>query len=156
MSGLTSPLMATLVVCAGMAAIAVPLRELTSRDHVSVAGVSGGEENSYAHGDDYGQDISGFLRIKLLAPAKSLRVSTTDGDLLWNAEHLPAGESQTEADLVLIEDSLELLVEVNFGDEGDETAFFLTVLPDGVEEQTCYAIGSGRVEEILNYEWDFY
>ena len=34
-----------------------------------------------------------------------------------------------------------------------ETAVFLTVMPDGREEQTRYATGDGVVEETLRYEW---
>lgn len=144
--------MATLVVCAGLSAIAVPLRELTSRDRP----VSVGESSSNLLEDDHVHEMRGVLRVKLLVPAKSLRVSSTDGDLLWELENPPAGESDAEVDLLLIDDGVELLVEADFGDAADETALFLSVLPDGIEEQTRYAIGSGQVEEIFSYSWDLH
>ncbi len=100
--------------------------------------------------------MRGVLRVKLLVPAKSLRVSTTSGDLLWQVVNPPAGESDSEVNLLLVDDGLELLVEADFGDATGETALFLTVLPDGVEEQTRYAIGSAQVEEIFSYSWDLH
>jgi hypothetical protein len=41
----------------------------------------------------------------------------------------------------------------DFGDQAAETAEFLTVMPDGYEEQTRYVTGSGLLEETLRYEW---
>lgn len=152
MSWLVSPLMATLVVCAGLSAIAVPLHELTSRDRP----VSVDESSSNLLENDHVHEMRGVLRVKLLVPAKSLRVSTTSGDLLWQVVNPPAGESDSEVNLLLVDDGLELLVEADFGDATGETALFLTVLPDGVEEQTRYAIGSAQVEEIFSYSWDLH
>jgi hypothetical protein len=150
MSWLASPLIATFVVCAGLSAIAVPLRELTSRDRP----VSASESSSTHPENNRIHEIRCVLRIKLLVPAKSLRVSTTNGDLLWQMANLPAGESDSEVNLLLVDAALELLVEADFGDAAGETALFLTVLPDGVEEQTRYAIGAGKVDEIFSYEWE--
>ncbi len=44
-------------------------------------------------------------------------------------------------------------LQADFGGAGSETAVFLTVMPDGYEDQTRYAIGTGRMEEPLRYEW---
>lgn len=149
MSWLSSPLTATAVVCAGLTAISFPLRELTSGNHraplTGAAVVSNDEEHVH--------EMPGVLRVRLLSDASSLRVTTTDGDVLWEAENLAAGEEETEVDLRLIDDALELRVEADFGDHQADTALFLTVLPDGIEEQTRYAIGSVGMDEILHYEW---
>ena len=66
------------------------------------------------------------------------------------------GEEEADVQLLLLDDALELRVEADFGDESHETALFLTVLPDGIEEQTHYLIGSGSLDEILHYEWDLH
>ena len=48
---------------------------------------------------------------------------------------------------------LDLTLQADFGEASPETAGFLTVMPDGYEDQTRYAIGTGRLEETLRYEW---
>lgn len=158
MKWLTSPLAATVVVCAVLAALAIPLRRLTT-DRVAVeapvaAVMAAGDRDQQGHGHVHG--FSGVLRVRLLEPAASLRVAATGGAVLWDAGALEAGEHAVDAELRLIDDALELHVEADFGDAAGDTALFLTVLPDGVEEQTHYAIGSGRIDEILFYEWDLH
>jgi len=149
MSWLSSPLTATAVVCAGLTALSFPLRELTSGSHRVSVTVPAEVSNDA----DHIHEMPGVLRVKILSDIVSLRVTTTDGDVLWEAENLAAGEEETEVDLRLIDDALELRMEADFGDHQADTALFLTVLPDGIEEQTRYAIGSGSVDEILHYEW---
>ena len=41
----------------------------------------------------------------------------------------------------------------DFGEHPAETAVFLTIAPDGLEEQTRHAIGSGLIEEPLDFTW---
>lgn len=151
MSWFSSPLMATIVVCAGIMVISVPLRRLTSEKNLPKISVA---QSSFD--DEHIHEIPGILRIKLLAPLESLRISTSDGELLWKAENLLVGEEEADVQLLLLDDALELRVEADFGDESHETALFLTVLPDGIEEQTHYLIGSGSLDEILHYEWDLH
>ncbi len=152
MSWLSSPLAATAIVCAGLAALSLPLRELTSTSRQAAAAAS--KPAGAPSGQDHPHEMTGVLRLRLLSPARSLRISTTDGRLLWNAENPAAGEMETDASFELHEDALELRIQADFGPADGDTALFLTVMPDGIEEQTRHAIGSGMVDEILHYNWD--
>jgi len=152
MNWLTSPLAATVVVCTALAALSIPLRRLTS-DRVLLAIPAA---QTPATREDHGHALPGVLRVRLLAPVESLMVSTTSGEVLWNTGRLEPGEHQAASRFSLIDDALELLVEAVFDDGAGDTALFLTVLPDGVEEQTHYTIGSGGIEEILFFEWELH
>ncbi|MFU8892323.1 MAG: hypothetical protein ACNA8L_01730 [Luteolibacter sp.] len=154
MNWLSSPLAATVVVCAVLAALAMPLRKLTTGRVVAAVPVAVLAND--AHGRDHVHEFRGILRVRLLADAASLHVRTTDGKMLWDAANLEAGEHEVDVDLRLVDDALELLIEASFNELAGDTALFLTVLPDGVEEITHYAIGSGRIEEVLHYEWDLH
>jgi len=156
MNWLSSPLAATIVVCATLAALAIPLRRLTTDRLVVELPVVDMVVDHSDHGPGHVHAFPGVLRLRLLTAAHSMKVSTTGGKTLWEAASLEAGEHEVDADLLMIDDELELLVEVNFGDLAGDTAIFLTVLPDGVDEKTHYAIGSGRIEEILNFQWDLH
>lgn len=154
MNWLSSPLVATAVVCAILTALAIPLRRLTT-DRVAVeTPVTSVESASTHHGHTHA--FPGMLRLRLLAPAESVEVTTTDGTVLWSARRLNAGEHEMNTDFLLIDDALELLVTATFDHAAGDTALFLTVLPDGVHEQTHYAIGSGRIDEILFFEWQLH
>jgi hypothetical protein len=48
---------------------------------------------------------------------------------------------------------LELDLQADFPIESPATAVFLTVMPDGYEDQTRHAIGNGRMTAPLHYEW---
>lgn len=140
---LLSPLAGTAGVLAGLCLIAIPLRKLTSAPS---AKPSVSREQSAT-------GISAVLRVKLLAPAKRLLVKTPDGAVLLDMPEPSAGESEHDAVLRLDDGGLDLALSADFGDSPAETAVFLTVMPDGREEQTRYATGSGLLEETLHYEW---
>jgi hypothetical protein len=93
------------------------------------------------------------LRVKLLAPAKRLLVKTTGGKILLDMPSAPAGESEHDAMLPHADGGLDLALTADFGGSAAETAVFLTVMPDGREEQTRHATGGGLLEETLRYEW---
>ena len=143
----TSPLLATAVVLVGLCLLAVPLHRLTSATPPplplppSVPAASAGSS------------ITAVLRVKLLAPARDIRLETLDGIVLLEAESLPAGESEHDATVALDDGTLALALRAAFDDEVMETAVFLTVLPDGHEEQTRFATGAGVLEETLYFEW---
>jgi len=142
---LTSPLAGTAGVIAGLCLISIPLRQLTSAPPVAAvvpaAAVVSGDE------------IPAVIRVKLLAPAKRLRLETGDGAALLDKMNLEAGESEHDAILLFTDDELDIILHADFGDDTAETAVFLTVMPDGHEEQTRYATGGGVLEETLRYEW---
>jgi hypothetical protein len=48
---------------------------------------------------------------------------------------------------------LDVMLRADFGVGLAETAVFLTVMPDGYEDQTRYAIGTGLIEEPLRFTW---
>jgi len=137
------------VVVAVLASLSVPLRRLTgdrpavSQSRVADTVVEGGDER-----------IAGVMRLRLLAPANSLEVATTEGDVLWRVDRLEAGEHERNVAFRADGGVLEVFVGVEFDEPEADTALFLTVLPDGVEEMTRYAIGAGRIDDLLVYEWN--
>jgi hypothetical protein len=140
---LGSPLAGTAGVLAGLCLLAIPLRRLTSAPPVAP---SVSIETSAA-------EIPSVLRVKLLAPAKRLLVKTPDGAVLLDVAQPAAGESEHDAVLHLADGGTDLVLSADFGAMPAETAVFLTVLPDGLEEQTRCATGNGLLEETLHYEW---
>ncbi len=142
---LTSPLAGTAGVIAGLCLISIPLRQLTSAPPVAAV--------MPAAALVAGDEIPAVLRVKLLAPAKRLRLADSDGTTLLDAMNLEAGESEHDAALRFTDGELDIILHADFGDATAETAVFLTVMPDGREEQTRYATGSGVLEETLRYEW---
>jgi hypothetical protein len=142
---LTSPLAGTAGVIAGLCLISIPLRRLTSAPPVAAVMPAGPLVASDA--------IPAVFRLKLLAPARMLRLETTDGETLLDRKNLQAGESEHDVALRLIDGETDIRLVADFGDQASETAVFLTVMPDGHEEQIGYATGDGVVEETLHYEW---
>jgi hypothetical protein len=137
-----SPLAGTAGVLAGLALLAIPLRELTGRPQV-VPSVAAPVETH--------QLTPTVLRLKLLDPVERLAIRTTDGRLLLESEAMPAGESEHDAEIPLDDGVCELVLTATAGD--GETAVFLTVMPDGFPDETRYATGSGELEETLRFEW---
>jgi hypothetical protein len=142
---LTSPLAGTAGVIAGLCLISIPLRQLTSAPPVQAVAASAPVVSA--------DEIPAVLRVKLLAPARLLRLETADGNTLLDIKNLEAGESEHDVTLRFTDGEIDILLLADFGDHSSETAVFLTVMPDGHEEQTRYATGSGVLEETLRYEW---
>ena len=141
---LGSPLAGTAGVLAGLCLLAVPLRKLTSEKTVPQVTAAPAEISVL--------EIPAVLRLKLLAPAKHLTLKTTDGKVLLDLTALAAGESEHDAVICFTDGELDLALAADFGDAASETAVFLTLLPDGQEEQTRYVTGSGLLEETLRFE----
>lgn len=141
---LTSPLSATAGVIAGLALLAIPMRQLTSAPPVPVPTAEPTAASNV---------VRTWLKLKLLTPAKSMTLSNPAGDVIWKLAETPAGDVETDIELQLVEGTLDLTLHVEFGDQAGETAVFLTLLPDGLEEQTRHAIGSGSIEESLHFSW---
>ncbi len=140
---LASPLTGTAGVLAGLCLLAVPLRKLTSA-------ASAARDPAPAR---CAKEIPAVLRLKLLAPARSVRLTAGDGVVLLDLTAPSAGESGHDAVIPFAEGGLDIVLRADFGDGTSETAVFLTVLPDGYEEKTCYATGAGLLEETLRYDW---
>ena len=140
-----SPLAGTAGVLAGLCLLAVPLRKLTSAAPVPAAPAAKPVAAS--------NEISAVLRLRMLAPATRVTLRCATGKIVLEQKNLPAGESEHDAMIPFDDGRVELILQADFGDAAADTAVFLTVMPDGFEDQTRYAIGSGVIEEPLLYEW---
>ncbi len=140
---LASPLAGTAAVLAGLCLIAIPLRHLTAArrtlDAPAVAATPG--------------TVHAVLRVRLLAPARRVMVTTAAGALLVDRRDLPAGQSEHDAIVPWDGGALDLTLQADIDSGGAETAVFLTVMPDGYDDQTRYGIGRGRIDELLRYAW---
>lgn len=139
---LASPLTGTVGVLAGLGFLSIPLRELTSRPAKPEVVV---KEEAAA------ESVSAVLRLKLLAPAKRVTVEDAKGAKVIDVSNSPAGETEHEAQVLLDGGHADLTLSVDFNDA--ESAVFLTVMPDGREDQTRYLIGSGETSETLTFTW---
>lgn len=141
-----SPLVGTAVVLAGLAVLAVPLRGLTGRAPEKPAAAAS------AAPVQAGSQTPAVLRLKLIDPVEKLGIHTIDGRALLETGPLPAGESEHDAVIPLDGGVCELVLSATAGD--DETAVFLTVMPDGLPDATRYLTGSGALDETLRFEWN--
>ena len=141
---LHSPLIGTVGVLAGLGLLAIPLHRLTSTPSAPALVQTAAPAASAT---------PALLRLKLLAPAALIRLKTEDGTILLELTNVPAGESEHEANLPLHDDLLELTLETELNASSSNTAVFLTVMPDGHEEQTRYLIGAASVTEPLAFDW---
>jgi hypothetical protein len=141
---LHSPLIGTVGVLAGLGLLAIPLHRLTSTPSAPPLALAAAPASSAT---------PALLRLKLLAPAALIRLKTEDGTILLELTNVPAGESEHEANLPLHDDLLELTLETELNASPTDTAVFLTLMPDGHEEQTRYLIGTGSVTEPLAFDW---
>jgi len=142
---LASPVAGTIGVLAALSLLAIPLRKVTSIEDDPPARTSSPATAA--------RKIHAVVRLRLLAPVERLMVQTTDGAVLLEMRDLAAGESEHDVVVPLADGGLDLTLQADFGTGGTATAVFLTLMPDGYEEQTRYAIGTGQIEESLRYEW---
>ncbi|MCX6877167.1 MAG: hypothetical protein NTW21_25660 [Verrucomicrobia bacterium] len=140
---LHSPLTGTAGVLAALGLLAIPLRHLTTTSPVRLAAACPTADAA----------TPAVLRLKLLTPARSIRVTAGDGGTLLDLTNVAAGESEHDTAITLRRGVLDLLLAADLGDSPSDTALFLTVMPDAREAQTRYAIGSGTRLEPLRYEW---
>jgi hypothetical protein len=142
---LNSPLFGTVGVLAGLGLLAIPLHRLTSTPPAPPS-----ERIATAAA---GADTPALLRLKLLAPAARIRLATEDGRVLIDLTQVPAGESEHDTTLAIRDGHLDLMLEADLDASPTDTAVFLTIMPDGREEQTRYVIGTGAVSEPVRYAW---
>jgi len=141
-----SPLAGTAAVLVGLAVLAVPLHRLTSAPPVvaTVAVETKGGRESTTHA---------VLRLKLLVPARKLTIGLPGGVPLLDLADVPVGDSDHDVDLALDHGVCELELSADFGEAAVETAVFLTIVPDGLEEKILFTIGTGRMRDVLRFEW---
>lgn len=145
-----SPLFGTAMVMVVLGLLAIPLRELTSAGRAAEAATRAAAPTADASAS---ASVSGVIRFRLLRAAESLELQSDHGELLWKSGPASAGETETELALPMQEGECVLRLRASFPDDGGETAVFVTVLPDGIEERSAYAIGSGEIEERLVFSW---
>ena len=148
MSGLRwlqSPLAGTACVLAGLGLLAIPLRKLTSAAPSRVMPSAQPAVSS--------TQIPAVLRLRLLTPAQRVVVTSADGTVLLDLRDPMAGVSEHDAVIPFAAGRLELDLQADFPGGSAETAVFLTVMPDGYEDQTRYMIGTGRMAAPLRYAW---
>lgn len=143
----SSPLAATALVVTALGALAIPLRHLTTSDGTPPAPASPAAVPVHS------ADTPAILRLKLLTPAKSVRVLTSYGKVLLQLDQPPAGESEHETQLPLADGKTDLTLEADLGDSAADTALFLTVIPDALDSQTRYLIGTGTLTESFTLTW---
>ncbi|MEI8038145.1 MAG: hypothetical protein WCJ14_07115 [Verrucomicrobiota bacterium] len=140
---LASPLAGTACVLTALALLAIPLRQLTSSRRPSPAPAPAPVAGA----------LHAVLRLRLLAPAGRVVVHTDTGAILLDRRNLGAGESEHDAVIPWEPGGLDLRVQADFAAGTAETAVFLTIMPDGYQDQTRYGIGLGRIDEPLRYDW---
>jgi hypothetical protein len=138
-----TPLAGTAGVLLGLCLVAIPLRKLTSAPPMQTA-VKEKISNT---------EIPAVFRLRLLAPAKRIVIKTADHKILLDLRDIAPGESEYDATIPFSNATLDLTLHAEFGDSSAETAAFLTLMPDGHEEQTRYSIGTGLIDDTLNFEW---
>lgn len=147
-----SPLYGTATVAVVLGLLAIPLREMTGADRPGPPPGSPASGVLPAGGETVATTPA-VVRFRLLRPAEALELESDNGDLLWKSGPAPAGETETGLDLPLGDGECVLHLRAEFPEDGTETAVFVTVLPDGLEERAAHAIGSGVVEERLAFSW---
>ena len=143
---LHSPLAGTAGVLATLGLLAIPLHHLTSNRPPPAPPLIAQPLAADAL-------TPAILRLKLLTPARSLRLTTEDGAILLDLTNVAAGESECDSALPIHHDALELLLHADLGDSPADTAVFLTVMPDGREAQTSYLLGRGSLGQPLRFNW---
>lgn len=139
-----SPLAATAGVVLGMTLIAMPLHHLTS-DPAAAA--------PQAPGDDTQALTPAWISLRLLAPVKSATLQTSNGDTIWKLGTSPAGEVEIRKPLPLVNHRLELILHIEWIEPSAESAVFISIEPDGLEQSTQYIIGSNTARELLTFIW---
>jgi hypothetical protein len=138
-----SPLTATAVVLAGLALLTIPLRRLTH-------GVAVPTAPAEVPIDSGTLAVSALLRIETVDSLSRLEVRNADGATLVSIGPHPAGESEHEVSVWLDRGGCELLLDF---ESSKSTAVFLTLMPDGREGLTRYAIGNGHITQPLSFDW---
>ena len=139
-----SPLAATAGVIIGMSLIAIPLRQLTSGNSSPAAQAPVSETQALT---------PAWLSLRLLAPVKSATLETSNGDVIWKLDASPPGDVEIQKALPIAMHRLELILHVEWAEPSAESAAFLSIAPDGLEQATQYLIGRDTAREILTFTW---
>ena len=144
---LVSPVTGTAGVLAAMGLLAIPLHHLTptAENHASPSASTPTTRS--------GKSLHAVVRLRLLAAAKRVTVTTADGAILLDVRNAAAGESEWDVNVPWADGEVDLTLHTDIDAGAATTAVFLTLMPDGYDDQTRYAIGAGPIDERLSYEW---
>lgn len=140
-----SPLLGTALVLAALAVVALPLHRLTAHGGKTADAPVAEIKTDTAH-------TPAILRIRALDVIHDIEIRSARDLVLYRADTMEPGEIEADVEILLEEEAVELHLGARAGDK--ETAVFVTLLPDGREERTAYAIGSGALDESLRFEWE--
>ena len=148
---LHSPLTGTAAVLTGMALLAIPLHQLTSKPAANLtttpAATPASEPTHPA------ATTPTVLRLKLLAPAPRIHLSTPAGLTLLALENVPAGESEHDIQLPIDDLSAEFTINATLAPGPPETALFLTLIPDNLPEKTTFLTGNNQLTDTQEVDW---
>jgi hypothetical protein len=137
------------MVFAALGALAIPLHRLTTEAPAAVHPAA----HALPDPAESKAQTPALLRLKLLAPAVSIKLFSPDGSTLLTLDHPPAGESEHDVPIPLAEGRLDLTIEADLGPQPSDTALFLTVMPDALDPQTRFLIGTGHLTESWTFSW---
>lgn len=141
---LRTPLVATAIVVGGLLVLAIPLHQLTTAKAAALRPAPPPQQANHT---------PAWLTLKLLTPADAITLATTDGTILWSLGPSAAGDHETHLELPVTDGHTELVLDVQRPDHAPESAAFLTIAPDGMNERQAHALGSGTIRELLNFDW---
>lgn len=141
---LTSPLVATFSVLFTLGVLAVPLKRLTSQDRPQPVKMARETTKTSL--------TATWVQVKWLAEVADLRLATLDGRVLWEIGESGAGQADFPAELPIVDGGLELRLSANF--VGDlESAVFISLAPDHLEERSAHLLGMNEVTGVVSFEW---
>ena len=143
-----SPLFGTAMVAVVLGLLAIPLHRLTGAVRGRLPETAAANPSV-----ETARTTPAIARVRLLRGARSIEIHSDQNQLLWKAENVPAGETEADIPLEILHDEAVLHLQAEFSDDGAETAIFVTVLPDGLEERSAHAIGGTTIGERLVFTW---
>lgn len=139
-----SPLCGTAFVIATLMLLAVPLHKLTTVPPPMAGPAESIQEPS-------ADTTCAILRIHSFQKLWNVVLRCGSGKVIWQSPCLAPGECEFEAELPWSD--AQIPIHLSAQTEESETVVFLTVMPDGHEEQTLHTIGASELDDELLFEW---
>lgn len=155
---LQTPLTGTALVLISLSAVAALLLNVTQPSDQLDSLPASGLAAEHGHDGEGGAgvsdaDTSACLRLRLLAPAERLTLRGADGRVLLDLEQVAAGESEHDLAVPVAGGEVSLRLEARFSQLAGETAVFLTLLPDALDERSAYLVGTSPMSGTVAFSW---